>query len=132
MIKKCLGIWLALTIIGCKTIQVNAPAPALLEEVTDEVLTEIRQVISAALHGRKVIIADNVFTRSSKLIIQRKRHLDASGNPVQTRVDEAPFIYQLLKQNNSCFIEEASSSRRYILLQAKCRVLQTDTMSEAS
>ncbi len=123
MIRQYFTIGLVLAIMGCKTIQSDASAPALLEEISDETFKEIHQVITTALNGRKVTIAGNVFTKSSKLIIQRKKHMDAGSSPVQTRVDEAPIIYQLLKQNDSCFIEEVSSNKRYRLVQTKCRVI---------
>ncbi|MCP3687199.1 MAG: hypothetical protein GY784_02190, partial [Gammaproteobacteria bacterium] len=98
-----IGLLLAAT--GCKSIELDAASPALLSAVSAETISEIRQVITESLHGRQATIADSVFTNSSKLILQRKQHLDASGNPVHTRVDEAPFVYQLLKQGDSCFIE---------------------------
>ncbi len=104
------GVLLALC--ACKTDAVRAEAPAHVVDPTPESHAELQQVVSNALGGRSVTIADDALTKGSMLIIEPKYLTGRDlGKPEQ---------FQLLLNGSACVLIHLGSDARYVLTKTNC------------
>jgi len=94
---------------------------AIIINHTEASRQELQTVISDALGGRSVIIADNAFTHQSRLIIERKPHLDANGQLLNGRVIEKPIHFKLVIINEQCWLTKFGSDAKWLLSQTNCK-----------
>lgn len=118
-IAKCCFAALLLTACGSQPAQGN-PVPALLAEATPEARAELQRVVSEAMHGVPVTLADDALTRESVLVIERNPPQDAQHRNLTGRNLESPQKFQLLISGDRCWLERAADGERWELLEAKC------------
>lgn len=97
--------------------------PALISNPTPQSRAELRRVLSVALAGAPVTIADDALTRTSVLIIERAVPRDAQGRPLRSltgRTLERPVRFRLLKSGNRCLLVREGDGRRWELTEATC------------
>ncbi|AQQ66862.1 hypothetical protein Mag101_03820 [Microbulbifer agarilyticus] len=94
--------------------------PALLIEVTPEVIEELQQALVDASSGAPVTIADDVFTKSSLLALEQGRLADGPGRPLTGRDLLAPRIFRLVKNAQGCWLVREADSQRWSLRNASC------------
>ena len=104
------GVLLALC--ACKTDAVRAEVPAHVVDPTPEGHAELVQVVSNALGGRSVTIAEDALTQGSMLIIGPKYLTGRDlGKPEQ---------FQLLLNGSECFLVHLGSDTLYALTKVIC------------
>jgi hypothetical protein len=83
---------------------ITAPTPASREELA--------RVVSAALHGARVTLADDALTKESILFIERAR--------LRGRVMEKPEQFQLVWGGSQCVLIHRRTGERYALAHTTC------------
>jgi hypothetical protein len=112
---------LLLALGGCRSDAATAQGvPALLKNPDERTRMTLQRVVSQALGGVAVTLSDEALTDSSLLVIERRRHLDAAGQPIMGRVLEAPDRFVLIRQNGRCLLEHEASGRRWLLEDVSC------------
>ncbi|MBB3059642.1 hypothetical protein [Microbulbifer rhizosphaerae] len=94
--------------------------PALIAGATLESRAELQRLVSEALHGAPVTLAEDAFTRESTLIIERNPPQNLQQRPLQGRDMDRPKKFRLLLSGERCWLERESDGERWELLQAKC------------
>ena len=82
---------------------------------------EIRQVVQRALSGREVLLADDALTKSSLLIIERRRHRRI-GQSLDTGTPERdPQRFRLVLREGVCELVPLNTDKRHRLTRTSCR-----------
>ena len=105
---------------GCATAPPAQDVPAVITSPTPESRAELVRVVSQALHGAPLTLADNVFTRESTLIIERARARGPDGSPLLGRDAGRPERFRLVKHGSRCELVHEGSGRRFALSSATC------------
>nr|WP_010131667.1 hypothetical protein [Microbulbifer agarilyticus] len=103
--------------------------PALLIEVTPEVIQELQQVLVDANNGAPVTIADDVFHENSLLALEQGLLADDSGRPLNGRDLGVPRIFRLIKNTQGCWLVREADSQRWYLSKASCVSEKSQTPS---
>jgi hypothetical protein len=110
----------AAALYGCRTDAAAADVPARIVDATPESRAELKRVVSQALGGADVTLADDALMHDSMLNIDRKTYRDTRGNPIDGRELGMPIQFVLLKQGQRCVLELRSSGKRWNLPATKC------------
>jgi hypothetical protein len=94
--------------------------PAVLTNPTPQSHAELVRLVSGALDGAPVTIADDALTRDSLLIIERARPRDAEGRPLVGRETGRPERFRLVKNGARCVLVHEGTSERWVLAAATC------------
>jgi hypothetical protein len=111
-------------LVGCQSpdndqLRPPAPlAPAWLHEDQHD-LAEVRAII-AEIVGPGVLVADDALRRTHVLTIERYPHQDAEGRLIQGREMSAPVTFELLRQNDRCYLHLRASNRYWRLQETLC------------
>lgn len=97
---------------ACKTGAVRADVPARIINPTPESRAELLRVVSEALNGRVVTLADGALTNDSLLIIEPK-HL--SGRDLRK-----PEHFRLVLSGSRCVLVNQGTEARYELTETTC------------
>ena len=108
---------------ACRTAQARPDVPAVISEPTSQTRAELVEAVSAALGGATVTLADDALTRDNTLVVERKRHLDPSGLPVNGRDLGRPETFRLVKNGADCVLLHENSGRRFPLSQTACAAI---------
>ena len=94
--------------------------PALINAASPESLAELENAIADLLKMERVALTPSAFSRSSRLTLERKPHIDPNGDYVMGRTLELPPTVQLFIQEGICFVyyDKTDQSRR--LSQTQC------------
>lgn len=95
--------------------------PAILINTTPQSQIELNQIVSKALNGVPVTLADDALTQTSVLIIERARQPDFNNNRVLGRDLSMPEQFRLVINNGQCFLIHQENGQRYLLSQAVCQ-----------
>jgi hypothetical protein len=95
--------------------------PALIDHPTSESRAELAKVVSTALNGAPITLADDALTRDSVLIIERVQRRDAQGLPLNGRELERPEQFRLLKSGRRCVLVHERTGKRWPLRSTTCR-----------
>ncbi len=97
---------------GCKTDAVRDDVPACITDPTVESRAELLGVVSDALNGRAVTIADDALTHDSLLIIEPK-HL--TGRDLGR-----PEHFRLVLSGSRCILVHQETESRFELTETSC------------
>ena len=100
----------------------SAEVAALRVESTSESTTEIRDAVKKALPGRRILLANDAFTESSLLVIERQRHERLEGVRTSGAADEAPHRFRLVLDGQQCELVHLNTGKRHGLTRTRCRV----------
>jgi hypothetical protein len=106
--------------LGCGTLKGQSLAPARLVSPSAQTRAELSRIVSQALHGIPVRLADDALVHDSDLIVERKLPRDAAGIPVDGRALEKPEHFQLLLRGASCVVIHERTGRSWTLSSATC------------
>ena len=108
---------------ACQSVGSDEPTDvsALVAESTPASTTEIRDVVEKALPGRDILLANDAFTKSSLLVIERRHHERLEGTLSSGAADEAPHRFRLVLDGKKCEIVHLNSGKRHALNQTRCR-----------
>ena len=118
---RALAFFIISLLAGCIHTPAEPDRPALISNPSETTRRELQRVVSEALHGIPVELADSALTSSDRLIIERKQHLDPQGNPVMGRSMETPHHFNLIKNGNDCLLVNAATGQRWRLPNITCR-----------
>lgn len=105
---------------ACRDTQVQEFRPALLTNPGQESHAEIQQTISTALNGVSVMLADDVFTMNSVLVIERGMQRGIERPPEMGRDLGRPSRFQLVTNGSECVIIDEQSGVHWPLSNVKC------------
>jgi hypothetical protein len=114
--------WAApLVLIGaCESLSAREPQPAVLTHTSAQSFAELNRVVSLALNGAPVRLADDALTHDGVLIIDRAQARDAVGLPLNGRELGRPEQFRLVKQGRQCILIQRRTGRRWILKYTNC------------
>jgi len=116
----------ALTIAGmlslgaCATVSAGRDVPAVITSPTAESRAELLRVVSRALNGAPLTMADDALTRDSTLIIEPVRPRDAAGVLLNGREVGRPEHFHLAKNGPRCVLVHERTGQRFTLASATC------------
>ncbi|GGF78601.1 hypothetical protein [Alteromonas lipolytica] len=105
---------------GCAPTSVQPAQPATVTALSTSQKQQLETVISDWFGGVKVTLADNAFTDSSSVSIERREHLDNQGNPIEGRHNNAVYSFSLLKQGQDCWLQNERTSQKVLLNGITC------------
>jgi len=114
------AVAVALAAAACPARSGTGDVPAVLTAPTAESRREIVRVVSGALDGASVTVADDALTRDDTLIIERAPARDASGRPLDGREKGRPERFRLLRVDSRCVLVHERTGRRFTLESATC------------
>ncbi len=85
--------------------------------------SELTEVVSAALGGVPITLADDALTASSVLVIERSLPRGLDVPPVGGRNMETPVTFRLIAAGSRCVLENQGNGRRWTLRESRCRAL---------
>jgi hypothetical protein len=94
--------------------------PAVVTNPTPESLAELARVVSGALDGAPVTIADDALTREDTLIVERTVRRDAQGRPLTGRDSGRPEHFRLVRSGGRCVLVQERTGRRWTLESTTC------------
>ncbi len=101
-----------LVLCACKTDAVRAEVPAHVVDPTPDSHAELQQIVSDALGGRSVTIAEDALTKGGMLIIGPKYLTGRDlGKPEQ---------FRLVHNGSACVLVHLGSDARYALIKTNC------------
>jgi len=108
-----------LTPIGCGTLSAQEQ-PAVIVSPSAEGRAELARVVSSALNGQPVNLADDALTRDSVLTIERRTPPGPQGRAATGRTLEAPERFTLVLRESRCVLVRAADGRAFPLDEARC------------
>ncbi len=105
---------------ACKADPMVDERPARVVDPTSASRAELKDVVSQALNGADVTLADDALMHSSVLIIEQKTYRDAHGDPINGRQLGMPFQFVLRKQEDGCVLVLRSTGQRWALPDTNC------------
>ena len=112
---------LVLAVSGCATASKESAAQISVHSAQS--LAELKEASKTLFNGREVAIDANAFTESSQLLIQRKPIRTPDGQVIDTKVDEAPFILELLLKDSGCYVRNKKTGAEVLLVKAQCKAV---------
>ena len=119
--------------VGCTSTKADPPEMALLATSSQSVATSGAELDSVAVietaigewfGGMDITLADNAFTASSTLSIERKSAIDKRGLPLDGRHSNPAFVFTLLKRGDACFIRNEQNNEEVLLAGVDCTVVK--------
>jgi hypothetical protein len=102
------------------TCSATSDAPALITKPTAESRAEVARVVSQALNGVAVPLADDALVRENTLVVERARPRAIDGAPVPGRENRRPDHFRLVKNGKRCVLVHEESGRRFTLPRTTC------------
>lgn len=98
--------------------------PALIDHPTRESRASLAKVVSTALNGAPVTLADDALTRDGVLFIERVQRRDAQGLPLNGRELQMPEQFRLMKSGRRCILVHQRTGKRWPLRSTTCRAIR--------
>ena len=105
---------------GCAARATPKDLPAVLVSPTAASRAELARVVSRALGGAPVTLADDALTGDGTLLVERAEHRDASGRPLSGRDTGRPEHFRLVREGGRCVLVREETGERYPLDSATC------------
>jgi hypothetical protein len=109
-----------LALASCQTRSAPQDVPAVVTKPTAQSRSELLRVVSGALHGAPVTLADDALTRDNTLIVERAPHRDAEGRLLDGRETGRPERFRLVQSGSLCVLVQESTGQRWTLASATC------------
>ena len=109
-----------LGIAACAARATPKDLPAVLVSPTAASRAELARVVSRALGGAPVTLADDALTGDGTLVVERAEHRDASGRPLSGRDTGRPEHFRLVREGARCVLVQEGTGKRYALESATC------------
>jgi len=108
---------------ACGVYKLASDLPAVREKSTPGSHAELARVVSNALNGIEVILAEDVLTKSSRLVIERKQQRTLQGRIDGGRIMEPPERFRLVINGSRCELVHLADDAHYVLKETSCRQL---------
>ena len=109
-----------LAMAGCKTTRAQEDIAAVIVDQTPQSHAELLQVLTDALNGAPVTIADDALTQNSLLIIERQAPRDLENRPLTGRDLGRPKQFRLVLSSGDCVLVDQSDGQRWALRDTSC------------
>lgn len=110
----------AVALAGCLPRLAPPDVPAVLTHPTARSHAELVRVVSRAMNGASVTIADSALTSDDALIVERTPRRDARGVDLNGRETGRPEHFRLVKSGPRCVLVQDRTGRRWTLRSATC------------
>ena len=117
--RRCLPL-VALALAACSANPVSTDVAALRATADARSKLEIENVLSSALGGVDITIADDALTLESTLIMERGMHRSVDRAPALGRDLGRPNHFQLVLDARQCFLVHQETGLRWMLSQTEC------------
>jgi hypothetical protein len=117
-IRVCVFATVVLAPVACGTLSAQEQ-PAVIAEPTAQSRAELVRVVSAAMNGQPVTLADDALTRESVLVIERRTPPGPQGRAATGRTLDMPEQFRLLMRGERCMLVRADG-REWQLEQTRC------------
>ncbi|HAU92942.1 MAG TPA: hypothetical protein DCW59_11345 [Alteromonas sp.] len=117
------GFWACASLVvasGCAQTSDNELYPATLVGLSNQQKVQIERVISEWFGGTKITLADDVFTKSSFVTIERRGHLDSQGRLVEGRNNNQAYSFTLYKKGTQCLLSNDGMGQKIVLDNLEC------------
>jgi hypothetical protein len=113
-------VTVTLGLAGCSPRRVAPEMPALLTNPTERSHAELASVVSGALNGAPVTIAESALTSDDVLIVEPARRRDAGGVQLDGRETRRPDHFRLVTSGGRCVLVHERTGHRWTLTSATC------------
>jgi len=118
-----------LTMVACSSLLVACQShshpnakPARLVNSSQEIQQQLMQIVSTELSSDEIKISSDALTDSSWLIIEKKAIKTISNPALMGRDYQKPTSFQLLKEEQKCYLFLSSISKYWEIKGAKCKL----------
>jgi|TARA_B110000240_G_C13375848_1_gene400280 hypothetical protein len=94
---------------SCKATQAESLIPAFLEHSSPKSRTVLEQAIGDLLNSQAIKLANNVFTKTNTVIIDRYQPKDSRGNLLDGREIRQADTVSLLTGDGKCYVKHDQS-----------------------
>ena len=119
-LRTALSLVAALLMSACSIRSASHDIPALITGPTENSRAELLRVVSRALNGVKVTLADDALTQSSLLTIERSPIRDVQGRQLNGRKLGRPDQFRLIKIGPACVLVKLPDDGRWVLAETSC------------
>ncbi len=115
-------LWLlvaGLTSAACGTLSAQE-RPAVIVAPTAQSRAELARVVSAALDGQAITLADDALTRESVLTVERRTPPGAQGRAATGRSLDVPTQLKLVLRGERCVLVRVADAREWSLDDTRC------------
>lgn len=105
---------------ACNNLSAANDVPALIAQSSIQSRAELLRVVSVALNGVQVMLADDALTRNSLLTIERKPHRDLQGRQATGRQLGRPEQFRLVLNRSDCILVNLRNDERWQLTETSC------------
>ncbi|GAA4898915.1 hypothetical protein [Ferrimonas pelagia] len=95
--------------------------PALLLTPDATAYAELSEAIARLMEMNQVMLAEDAFTETSVLTLERKAHTDPQGRPLMGRSLEKPVTVELQRLAGECVIVHLATGQRIALPSVRCQ-----------
>lgn len=121
MSARCVSLSAVLLLGACASPPAQPDVPALLTNAGPATRAELERVVSTALDGAPVTIADDALSAESVLIIERQASRSIDRPPEPGRDLGRPERFELVVDGSKCFLVHERTGMRWLLAEAECR-----------
>ncbi len=121
-VQTTLFIGAALLLSACNTLSAAHDFPAVIVSPTEQSRAELLRIVTNALYGAKLMLADDALTQSSLLNIERSAHRDLRGRQFNGRELGMPHQFRLLRNGSQCVLVKLPDEGRWVLAETSCIV----------
>ncbi|MEO9944505.1 hypothetical protein [Paraglaciecola sp.] len=111
---------IAWMLMGCVTKDTGLLSEALLEQPSRESRQAMEVVIGEMLKGRPIKLADTVFSKKSRLTVERRQSAPNSNNVLNGREIPAIDSFTLFLNNGQCMIRHNQTGQTRFVENVKC------------
>jgi hypothetical protein len=115
-----------LALAACPARTQGREVPAVITHPSAQSRAELARVVSDALKGAPVTLAEDALTRESSLMVERARPRDARGVPLDGRERGRPEHFLLVTSDARCLLVHEGSGRRWTLGSTTCAPARKD------
>ena len=114
---------LLLSASGCATTQEAELHEAVTKSISVSQKQAIESKISNWFGGLNITIADDVFSQTASITIERKAKVDGRGLPIDGRHDNPVFSFTLLSDGEQCVLRNDQSGELTKLENVTCYIV---------
>lgn len=123
VVRRYSSLAVLVLVTACNSAPVQPDVPAVIVEPDDSSRAELRQVISTALNGADITLADDALTLESSLSIEHPQHRGIEQQPLRGRDLGRPETFHLVLDGSQCVLVHDNTELRWLLLDTECRAL---------
>jgi len=101
----------------------HAERPAVIARPTAAARAELMRVVTLALDGAPVTLADDALTRDSVLLVERRTPAGPQGRAATGRTLDEPARLRLVLEGTRCELVREADGRRFPLRDVTCVAL---------